>query len=77
MALLLAVFFFVAVILDQTQKLTIMAGHVLKSAKRVFGIPDFRYYALGDGLLNIFSRFPGKLQNYVEIKQSQLVLGFT
>jgi hypothetical protein len=77
MAILLAVFYFVAVILDQTQKLTIMAGHVLKSAKRVFGIPDFKYYALGDGLLNIFSRFPGKLQNHAEIKQSQLVLGFT
>jgi hypothetical protein len=30
MALLLAVFYFVAVILDQTQKLTIMAGHVSK-----------------------------------------------
>ena len=29
------------VILDQTQKLTIMAGHILKCAKRVFGIPEF------------------------------------
>ena len=53
MALLLAVFYFVAVVLDQTQKLTIMAGHILKCAKRVFGIPDFKYYALGDGLSNI------------------------
>jgi len=23
-----------------------MAGHVLRSAKRVFGIPDFKHYAL-------------------------------
>ncbi len=61
MALLLAVFYFVSVILDQTQKLTII-GHILKSAKRVFGIPDFKYYALGDGLSNIFSRFPGQLR---------------
>ena len=43
MSLLLAVFYFVTVILDQNQKLTIMAGHILKSAKRVFGIPDFKY----------------------------------
>jgi len=57
MALLLAVFYFVAVVLDQTQKLTIMAGHILKSAKRVFGIPDFKYYALGDGLGNFFFVF--------------------
>jgi hypothetical protein len=76
MALLLAVFYFVAVILDQTQKLTVMAGHVLKSAKRVFGIPDFKYYALGDGLSNIFSRFPGQLQKQTKIRQSQLSFGF-
>jgi hypothetical protein len=76
MALLLAVFYFVAVVLDQTQKLTIMAGHVLKCAKRVFGIPDFKYYALGDGLSNIFSRFPGPLRKEQEILQSQLSFGF-
>ena len=76
MALILAVFYFVAVVLDQTQKLTIMAGHVLKCAKRVFGIPDFKYYALGDGLSNIFSRFPGPLRKEQEILQSQLSFGF-
>jgi hypothetical protein len=77
MALLLAVFYFVAVVLDQSQKLTIMAGHILKSAKRVFGIPDFKYYALGDGLYNIFSQFPGQLQNLQKLKQTQLAFGFT
>ena len=76
MALLLAVFYFVAVVLDQNQKLTIMAGHILKSAKRVFGIPDFKYYALGDGLSNIFSRFPGQLQKQANIPQIQLSFGF-
>jgi hypothetical protein len=76
MALLLAVFYFIAVILDQTQKLTIMAGHVLKSAKRVFGIPDFKYYALGDGLSNIFTQYPGKLLKPAEIFNPQLSFGF-
>lgn len=76
MALLLAVFYFVSTILDQSQKLTVMAGHVLRSAKRVFGIPDFKYYALGDGLSNIFSRYPGKLINYREIDKNQLSFGF-
>jgi hypothetical protein len=75
-ALLLAVFYFVAIILDQTQKLTVMAGHILKYAKRVFGIPDFKYYALGDGLSNIFSRYPGKLMKYQEIDRNQLSFGF-
>jgi len=76
MAVLLAVFYFVSVILDQSQKLTIMAGHVLKCAKRVFGIPDFKYYALGDGLSNIFSRYPGKLMKSEETERIQLSFGF-
>jgi hypothetical protein len=76
MALLLAVFYFVSIILDQSQKLTVMAGHVLKYAKRVFGIPDFKYYALGDGLSNIFSHYPGKLIKPEEIHDSQLSFGF-
>lgn len=77
MALLLAVFYFMAVILDQSQKLTIMAGHILKSAKRVFGIPDFKYYALGDGLSNIFTRYPGELfYTSGKIKNTQLKFGF-
>jgi hypothetical protein len=77
MALLLAVFYFISVVLDQTQKLTIMAGHILKNAKRVFGIPDFKYYALGDGLFNIFSQFPGKLLDQQKRHQIQLAFGFT
>jgi len=27
-----------------------LAGHVLRASKRVFGIPDFRLYALADGI---------------------------
>jgi len=76
MALLLAVFFFVAVILDQSQKLMIMAGHILKSAKRIFGIPDFRYYAISDGMRNIFSHYPGKLNKIKEIRDLQLCFEF-
>ena len=61
MALLLAVFYFIATKLDTAQKLKVMTGHVLKQAKRIFGIPDFKYYALGDGLSAIFRRSPGKI----------------
>ena len=75
MALLLAVFYFVAVILDRAQKLTVMTGHVLKCAKRVFGIPDFKYYALGDGLSSIFKHFPGKIIS-PPIKKPNLQLSF-
>lgn len=61
MALLLTAFYFIAVRLGTQEKLKIMASHVLKQAKRVFGIPDFKYYALSDGMSALFKRAPGKL----------------
>lgn len=79
MALLLAVFYFIAVKLDTDQKLRIMSGHVLKQAKRLFGIPDFKYYALGDGLAAIFTRSPGKINKGIpsESNSLQIDMGFT
>ena len=38
----------------------VMAGYVEKAAKRLFGIPDFKYYALADGLRSLFMRHPGR-----------------
>lgn len=79
MALLLAVFYFIAVKLDTDQKLRIMTGHVLKQAKRLFGIPDFKYYALGDGLAALFTRSPGKIDNPPpsDSDSLQIEMGFT
>jgi len=55
-ALVLAASFFAAVNLGSRAKLEILALHVLQSAKRIFGIPDFRYYALADGIKEVLSR---------------------
>ena len=78
MAILLIAFYFLAVVLDTNQKLKIMTGHVLKSAKRVFGIPDFKYYALGDGLSKIFQQTPGKIwKKYKKNPSTQIFIGFT
>ena len=60
MSLVLVVSYFAAKVLDIGSKLKITAAYVLKAAKRVFGIPDFRYYAIADGLRNLFMRHPGK-----------------
>ncbi len=56
MALVLAAVYFSAVYLGTGSKLQIMATHVLTAAKRIFGIPDFRYYALADGIGAILNR---------------------
>ena len=59
MSLISVVSYFAAVSLDVGSKLKITAAYVLKSAKRVFGIPNFRYYAIADGLRDLFMRHPG------------------
>lgn len=59
MPLVLAAAFFAACILDHDSRLKVMAGYVERAAKRVFGIPDFKYYAVADGLRAIFTRHPG------------------
>lgn len=49
-ALALAAVYFVAVWLGQGLKLRILMHHALTAAKRLFVIPDFRYYAAADGI---------------------------
>jgi len=50
MVLVMAAAYFAAVYLGLRMKLRLLAGHVLRASKRVFGIPDFRLYALSDGI---------------------------
>jgi len=54
--LVLAASYFAAVWLGTKTKLNILAMHAMNAAKRIFGIPDFRYYALADGIRLIFKR---------------------
>jgi hypothetical protein len=56
-ALTTAAMFFATVVLGTKMKLAVLASHVLKAAKRIFGIPDFRYYAIADGIKALLSRF--------------------
>jgi len=59
-ALVLAVAYFAMVYLGIKTKLRVLARHVLKAARRLFGIPDFRFYALADGIRELlFGRQKG------------------
>jgi len=75
MALLLVVFYYIAVVLEKNQRLKIMIGHIYLQAKRVFGIPNFQYYAIGDGLSAIFKRVTQKT-NPIVLHSNQLNLAF-
>jgi len=50
MVLALCAMYFAAVYLGDRARVRILAHHALKAARRLFGIPDFRYYALADGI---------------------------
>jgi hypothetical protein len=50
MALVTAVAYFTMAYLGLKTKLRVLMRHLLKAAKRVFGIPEFRFYALADGI---------------------------
>jgi hypothetical protein len=49
----------------------VMVSHVLTQAKRVFGVPDFKYYAISDGLANIFKRSTGPNNNSRTMEKDQ------
>lgn len=70
MPLVMAAAFFACVVLDPGAKLKVIAGYVLKSAKRLFGIPDFHYYAIADGLTSIFQRCPGRISAGFHLKNT-------
>jgi hypothetical protein len=75
-AILLAAIYFITNVIDSSIKLKILASHLLQSAKRVFGIPDFKYYALSDGLYNVFQNCPGNLQTCKKKPPGQFQLDF-
>lgn len=53
--LVLAAAFFAAR-LGQSAKLSVLSRHVTRLAKRFFGVPDFHYYAVADGIATLLTR---------------------
>jgi len=56
-AIVLAVTYFVAVHLGDNSRLEILTRYAVKSAKVLFGIPDFKYYTIVNGIHEIFKKF--------------------
>ncbi len=67
--------FFTAVVLGTRIKLDIPSTHPLKAATRLFGIPDFRLYALADRIREVCARSPRRSQPGAK-DPPQLTLGF-
>lgn len=56
MAVALLAMSFTMVWLGRKTKLAILAMHAITAAKRFFGVPDFKYYTLADGLCELFRK---------------------
>ena len=71
MALVLTVAYFAMFYLGIKTKLRVLARHVLKAARRLFGIPDFRFYALANGIRELlFGRQTG-LEGFIQMLNTE------
>jgi hypothetical protein len=61
-ALVMAAAYFAAGWLGESLKLAVLASRVLKVAKRFFGVPQFHYYALADGIRALLSQLRASSQ---------------
>jgi hypothetical protein len=57
MAIVLAAAFFAAVWLGESVRRNILVRHITRISKRLFGVPDFHYYALADGIAILFRKY--------------------
>ena len=52
--------YFASVYLGKRAKLAILVHHIERAAKRIYGIPEFRFYAIADGIKQVlFGRGTG------------------
>jgi hypothetical protein len=56
MALALVAMYFAMAYLGARTKLAVLCHHATRAAQRLFGLPDFRYYTIADGIQQILSR---------------------
>ena len=55
-AILLAAVYFASTWLASRQRLEILTTHITHAAKRIYGVAEFLYYAISDGLARVFSK---------------------
>jgi hypothetical protein len=65
----MAIFFFVSVVLAAGMRLRILLKKVYEKAKRLFEIPPFKQYAICDGIYNLL--WGGKFSSSKELPVSQ------
>jgi hypothetical protein len=74
-ALVMVTAYFACVYLGRAVKLKILVQHLDQAARRIYGIPEFRYYALADGIKQIlYSRQGGLGKLLLDSKDANVLL---
>lgn len=60
MGILLLSLYFLSVHMGAQLRMKILSGHIVSAAKRFYGVSEFYYYALADGVSNLLSRIAPK-----------------
>lgn len=77
MGILLVALYFLSVHLGEGLRLEILAGHIVAASKRFYGVTEFCYYALADGVGALLSRIsPRKAKPRPENRPQDLLPGF-
>ncbi len=81
MAIVLATVFFAAAWLGESVRRGILVGNITRVSKRLFGVVEFHYYALADGIAALFRRYgawhisrPADSIHFFDPRQSELPL---
>jgi len=77
MGILLVALYFLSVHLGEGLRLAILAGHIVTASKRFYGVTEFCYYALADGVGALLSRIsPRKAKPPPKNNPQELLPGF-
>lgn len=78
MGILLLSLYFLSVHLGAQLRMKILSGHIVSASKRFYGVSEFCYYALADGVSNLLSRITPKQPPPKPQESPQTILpGFT
>ena len=56
-AFVLAVAYFAMVWIGKSERRAVLRTHIVEAAKRIYGAPEFYYYAIADGMQKLLTRF--------------------
>lgn len=74
-ALVMAAAYFACVFLGRRAKLRILVHNIYRVARRIYGVPEFRFYAIADGIKELLFARPGLPRTPLErIPEAQISL---